>query len=90
MSALFEGGRIVDLILAFTALEAALVVLYHRRTGRGPAPADFLVNLVLGRLPDAGVALRPGGRLVGLAGAVPRRRAGGPPDRSGAALAASG
>ena len=48
MSTLFEGGRIVDLILAFTALEAALVVLYHRRTGRGPAPADFLVNLSSG------------------------------------------
>lgn len=48
MSTLFEGGRIVDLILAFTALEAALVVLYHRGTGRGPAPADFLVNLASG------------------------------------------
>ena len=48
MSTLFEGGRIVDLILAFTAIEAALVVLYHRRTGRGPVPADFLVNLSSG------------------------------------------
>jgi hypothetical protein len=45
---LFATGRIVDLILAFTAIEAALLVAWHRRSGRGPAPADLLSNLMSG------------------------------------------
>jgi hypothetical protein len=48
MSGLFASGRIVDLILALTAAEAAFVVLYHRRTGRGPKPAAFLGTLLSG------------------------------------------
>ena len=48
MTSLFATGRIVDLILAFTAIEAILVVVYHRRTGRGVAPAEFLGNLPSG------------------------------------------
>jgi hypothetical protein len=48
MSELFASGRIVDLVLALTALEGLLVVAYHRRTGRGVAPADFLSNLLSG------------------------------------------
>ena len=41
VSTLFATGRIVDLILAFTAIEAACLVAWHRRAGRGPAPADL-------------------------------------------------
>jgi hypothetical protein len=48
MTSLFATGRIVDLILAFTAIEAVLLVAYHRRTGRGVAPAEFLGNLLSG------------------------------------------
>jgi len=48
MSTLFASGRIIDLILALTAAEAVFVVLYHGRTGRGPAPAAFLGNLLSG------------------------------------------
>ncbi len=29
-------------------MEAALVVAWHRRTGKGVAPADFLLNLASG------------------------------------------
>ncbi len=42
------SGRIVDVALAVTALEAGLVVAWHRRTGRGIAPWDFFVNLASG------------------------------------------
>jgi len=48
MSALFASGHIVDMILALTLAEAVAVLLFHRGTGRGPAPADFLVNLLSG------------------------------------------
>ena len=48
MAALFASGRLIDLALAITALEAVLVVAYFRRTGRGVAPGDFLGNLASG------------------------------------------
>ena len=48
MSGLFASGRIVDLVLAITALEAALLLAYHRRTGRGPAPKDVVGMLLAG------------------------------------------
>lgn len=48
MRALFENGRIVDVILALTAAEAAALVAYRRATGRGVAARDFLLNLVSG------------------------------------------
>jgi hypothetical protein len=48
MDRLFASGRIVDLILALVALEALGLLAYHRRTGRGPAPADALSNLLSG------------------------------------------
>jgi len=62
MAALFASGRIVDVVLALTVLEACAVVGWHHRTGRGVAPADFLGNLLSGMC--LLVALR-----VGLAGA---------------------
>jgi len=48
MSELFASGRIVGLILAFMALEAVVLVVYHRRTGRGVAPGDLVPNLLAG------------------------------------------
>ena len=48
MTSLFATGHVVDLMLAFTAIEAMLVVAHHRRTGRGVAPAEFLGNLLSG------------------------------------------
>lgn len=48
MGALFADGRIVDLVLGLTLLEAVALVAYHRRTGRGVAPADLAGNLLAG------------------------------------------
>ena len=48
MSALFGSGRIVDFILALTALEFALFWVYRRRTGHGVAPLALLINLLSG------------------------------------------
>lgn len=48
MAELFASGRILDLILAGMALEAAGLAFYHRRTGRGIAPSAFLPNLLSG------------------------------------------
>ena len=48
MSDLFASGRVVDLILGLMLLEGALLLLYHRRTGRGIAPRLLLATLVSG------------------------------------------
>jgi hypothetical protein len=45
---LFDSGRIVDFVLALTALEGLLLVAYYRSTGRGIAPIDLLCNLASG------------------------------------------
>ena len=48
MDALFDGGRVIDLILGLMVVEAiALAVLYHM-TGRGIAPVRLLPNLFAG------------------------------------------
>ena len=48
MAELFASGRLVDLILVLTAIEAACLVLYWRSRGRGIAPLDLLPNLFAG------------------------------------------
>lgn len=48
VGAWFASGRIVDAILVFMAVEAALLVAYRVRTGRGIATADLLANLAAG------------------------------------------
>ncbi|MES2195169.1 MAG: hypothetical protein V4517_12175 [Pseudomonadota bacterium] len=50
MADLFASGRFVDLILILVALEAAVLALYWRYTGRGVAPLDLLPNLCAGAL----------------------------------------
>jgi hypothetical protein len=62
MADLFASGWIVVLVVAFVALEAVVLAVYHRRTGRGVAPADLVPNLLAG----VGLLLALGGALAGL------------------------
>lgn len=39
---------LIDIVIVVTLLEGAALALYHRRTGRGMAPRDFLLNLGAG------------------------------------------
>lgn len=50
ISELLTSGRMIDLILVLVVLEAVALVVYHRRTGRGIAPAALLFNLAAGAL----------------------------------------
>jgi hypothetical protein len=48
LASAFASGRIVDLALGLAAIEAIGVIWFTRRTGRGPAPWPYLVNLFSG------------------------------------------
>ena len=48
MKALFAHGAILDYIIAATILEAAALIILHRRTALGIPPAAFLPNLAAG------------------------------------------
>ncbi len=48
MSALLASPVVVDLILALLALESALLIYWHRRTGRGIRPGQLLPNVLAG------------------------------------------
>ncbi len=48
MQALFASGHIVDLILVLVAVEAALLGVWHRRTGRGVALGAMAATLCSG------------------------------------------
>lgn len=48
MGEFFAGTRLIDLVIAFTALEAVALAAYRRRTGRGLALGDYAVNLAAG------------------------------------------
>ena len=50
MSDLFASGLVVDLILGFLVLEAAVIIGYWVWRKRGIAPADFLPGLCSGAL----------------------------------------
>jgi len=45
---LFASGRVVDLMIGFVVLEAILLVVYRRRTSRGPSAVDFLACILPG------------------------------------------
>lgn len=45
---LFSSGRIIDIALAITVLEALGLFIFHRVTGRGPGPLDVLLILSSG------------------------------------------
>lgn len=44
----FSGTHLVDAIIALTLLEGFALVAYHRITGRGVAPQEFVLNLLSG------------------------------------------
>ena len=44
----FSIAQLVDAVIAFTLLECAALVAYHRVTGRGVAPREFVLNGVSG------------------------------------------
>jgi hypothetical protein len=48
MSHGFAAVWLIDVVIAITLFEAAALSLHHRLTGKGVAPADFIVNLVSG------------------------------------------
>jgi hypothetical protein len=39
---------LVDLVIAFTLIEAAVLLLYRHATGKGVAPREFALNMVSG------------------------------------------
>jgi hypothetical protein len=60
---LFSSGLAADLVLIVMLLEWVALSVWHKRTGRGVAPFDLLINLGAG----AGLALAFRGALVGAA-----------------------
>lgn len=48
MAELFESGRVVDLILALTALEAGSLLVLRHFTGRGVESASLVATLLAG------------------------------------------
>ncbi len=50
IAALFSSGRIVEVILGLMLLEALVLALWHRQTGKPPAPSQFLPTLISGAL----------------------------------------
>lgn len=48
MAEFATSGRLVDWVIAFTLLEVLVLVIYHRRTGRGVAPALLIPNVASG------------------------------------------
>ncbi|MBB4267206.1 hypothetical protein [Roseospira visakhapatnamensis] len=77
IAALYESGRVADLLIALVALEALGLVWLHRRTGRPGLPWGILLNLLTGvaLVAALGAALRgldwpwiATGLLVALAG----------------------
>lgn len=42
MSALFDNGHIIDLILALMIIEGVVLFLYHKCTGRGIPPCQLI------------------------------------------------
>jgi len=41
-------AMLIDLVIVFTLVEALALVLYHRATGKGVSPREFLANMVSG------------------------------------------
>ncbi len=55
MNEFWASGLMLDGIIALTVLETAGLWLYHRLTGRGLAPGDYLLNLLSGLCLMAGI-----------------------------------
>ena len=41
-------AQLVDAVIVFTLIECLVLVVYHRSTGKGVAPRDFLANMASG------------------------------------------
>lgn len=48
MDELQLSRRLIEVVIAFTLLEGAALLLYHRLTGKGVAPREFAANLLSG------------------------------------------
>jgi hypothetical protein len=48
MTALLASPHLIDFILLLTAAEACALMLWRRKTGRGPRPAELLLLLAPG------------------------------------------
>ncbi len=48
LASFLSGSRLVDIVIALTFVEAVVLMVYHRSTGRGVAPRDFLLNMLSG------------------------------------------
>ena len=44
----FSSGRAVDLAIAITVMEGVVLAVYHRVTGRGVAPKQYVLNVMSG------------------------------------------
>ena len=44
----FSSGRAVDLAIAMTVMEGVVLAVYHRATGRGVAPKQYVLNVLSG------------------------------------------
>jgi hypothetical protein len=42
------SGKLVQLIMAITAVEVVALFAFHRITGRGIAPKDYFLNVISG------------------------------------------
>jgi predicted membrane protein len=42
------SGKLVQLIMAITAMEVLVLFVFHRITGRGIAPKDYFLNVLSG------------------------------------------
>lgn len=48
MNEIFGIAPVIDVVIAFTLIECAALTLYHRATGKGVAPREFMMNMVSG------------------------------------------
>lgn len=42
------GPEVIDIVIGITVLEALALLAYHRKTGKGVAGSQFMVNLLAG------------------------------------------
>jgi hypothetical protein len=48
LAELVQSGRLVEIVLILVAIEAAALLVYRLRTGRGPEPLGLVFNLAAG------------------------------------------
>jgi hypothetical protein len=48
LQAWWQGGQLVEFIIALTVLEAVALLAYHRLTGKGLSPGHYALNLASG------------------------------------------